>query len=156
MENLPSTWSDPKKVIQNINLWFMTKKNKILKTLNLIINSWSSEYAEIFFRHYHVDLASILCNVLGHIMHNKEFIIMIMYNLTHTHTCRGWCYQLGQRCPSRGWGASRGNSPAPLGTRNHNDCHWGFDGCRWQHWHRARCSSSVPGLPWTSLITKKN
>lgn len=31
-----------------------------------------------FFRHDHVGLASVLCNV----MHNKEFIIM--YNMTHT------------------------------------------------------------------------
>lgn len=134
---------------RGIKISIFNQKKQIFKTVNFIINNWSVEYAEIFFRHDHVDLASVLYHVMRYIMHNKEYIIM--YNMTHTHTCRGSCYQLGQRCRSRGWGASRGNSPAPLGTRNHSDFHWGFDGCRWQHWHRVRCCYSVSGLPWTNL-----
>lgn len=40
----------------------------------------------MFFRHDHVDLASVLYHVMRYIMHYKEYIIM--YNMTHTHLQR--------------------------------------------------------------------
>lgn len=95
-------------------------------------NIESSEYAEIFFQA--LSCRSCINSLQCTGPHNAQKRIHHYDNVQlDTHTCRGWYYQLGQRCLSRGWGASRGNSPAPLGTRNHSDCHWGFDGCRWQH-----------------------